>query len=203
METVLHTDPLQTAAWFTPLAVGGIILALCGGFVMHLIPNRVLMIISCAGFFISMLLFPLIPEQSGDSKMSTNKLYWAYIFPSMLCGTIGVDITYNVTNVFITTAMPHRLQASASGLINSLLYLALAFWLGVSELAVSATIQTQGKDALGLRGQYQIGFWLGVGLSGLALLITVTIRMGQASSAMTADEKAALDRESETGGRER
>lgn len=193
METVLHTSPILTAAWFTPLAVGGMVLAVCGGFVMHLVPNRILMVISTVGFTISVLLPPLIPDQTGPGAMSTSKLYWAYIFPAMLCGTIGVDIMFNVTNVFITTAMPHRLQNAASGLINSLLYFGMAFWLGIAELAVSASIQSQGADKLGLRAQYQIGFWLGVGLTGLSVLLTLTIKMGSASAAMTADEKAALD----------
>lgn len=197
LETVLHTMPILTAAWFTPLAVGGMILAVCGGFVMHIIPNRILMIISGVGFLISVLMPPLIPDQSGSGKMATSKLYWAYIFPSMLCGTIGVDIMFNVTNVFITTAMPHRLQNAASGLINSLLYFGMAFWLGIAEMAVSVALETKGKDKLGLRAQYQIGFWVGVGLAGLALVLTLTIKMGSASAAMTADEKAALDRESE------
>lgn len=93
METVLHTTPIQTAAWFTPLAVGGMVLAICGGFVMHVIPNTALMVISGLGFLLSVLLFALIPAD-GKSK---SFLYWAYIFPAMLGGTIGVDITFNVT----------------------------------------------------------------------------------------------------------
>ncbi|OAA54667.1 membrane transporter [Cordyceps fumosorosea ARSEF 2679] len=197
IETVLHMSPILTAAWFTPLAVGGMVLAVTGGFIMHLLPNRILLLISTVGFLVSVLLPPLIPDQTGPSSMSTAKLYWAYIFPAMLCGTIGVDIMFNVTNVFITTAMPHRHQNAASGLINSLLYLGQAFWLGIAELAVSASVQTQGAEKLGLRAQYQIGFWLGVGLSALALLLTATVRIGSASAALTADEKAALS-EAET-----
>ncbi|KAJ6790064.1 hypothetical protein PWT90_03975 [Aphanocladium album] len=196
IETVLHMTPILTAAWFTPLAVGGMVLAVTGGFIMHLMPNRVLLVISTIGFLVSVLLPPLIPDLNAH-PMSTSKIYWAYIFPAMLCGTIGVDIMFNVTNVYITTAMPHRLQNAASGLINSFLYLGQAFWLGIAELAVSASIQTQGADKLGLRAQYQIGFWVGVGLSALSLVLTATIKIGSASSALTADEKAALS-EAET-----
>lgn len=152
------------------------------------------MIISGAGFLISVLLFALIPNQA-DGSPSTSFLYWAYVFPAMLCGTIGVDITFNVTNVYITTAMPRRHQAAASGLINSLLYLGLAFWLGISELAISQSVAAKGDKGLSLRQQYKIAFWIGVGLAVLALMLTSTIRMGSASSEMTADEKADMDRE--------
>lgn len=117
----------------------------------------------------------------------------------MICGTIGVDITFNITNVFITTAMPRRLQSTASGVINSLLYLGMAFWLGVGELAVSTTVRNGGgEDEVGLDDQYRIGFWTGVGLAGVALLLAATVRMGKASAAMTADEKAADVRDEST-----
>ncbi|PHH91386.1 hypothetical protein CDD83_641 [Cordyceps sp. RAO-2017] len=191
IETVLHTSPILSAAWFTPLAVGGMFLAIGGGLVLHIVSNRILMLISGLGFLLSTLLFALIPS----SGKSTSFIYWAYIFPAMLGGTIGVDITFNVTNVFITTAMPRRHQAAASGLINSLLYLGIAFWLGIAELAISATQQSKGADSLDPRAQYQIGFWTGVGLAAVSLCLTVTVRMGQAEATMTADERAELERE--------
>lgn len=188
METVIKISPILSAAWFTPLAVGGMILALTGGFVMHLIPNTVLMFISAGGFLLSVVLFALIPETSGHTL---SYLYWAFVFPAMVGGTIGVDILFNVTNVYITTAMPHRLQATASGWINSLLYFAMSFWLGVSELAVSTAI-SYSKDGIDQAGQLKIGFWVGVAMVGVVAIFTCTIRMGQAASDLTADEKAAL-----------
>ncbi|KAK8073720.1 drug resistance protein [Apiospora phragmitis] len=198
LSTVLHTTPLQTAAWFTPMALGGIFLALMGGLVLHLIPGRILMIISGLGFLLCVLLFALIPDRV-DGTPSTSFLYWAYVFPAMLCGTIGVDITYNVTNVFITTSMPARLQATAGALINSLLYLGIAFWLGVAELAVSQTKEAReddgGDDSLTPREQYKIAFWLGVGLAAISLILFSTLKIGQASADMTADEKAQLAEE--------
>lgn len=197
IEDVMHTPPILTAAWFTPLAVGGMFLAIGGGLVLHIIPNRLLMIISCGGFFLSTLLFALLPDQAASGK-STSFLYWAYIFPAMLAGTIGVDITFNVTNVFITTAMPRRHQAAASGLINSLLYLGIAFWLGIGDLVVSAMVRSRGEEKLGRREQYQIGFWVGVALSVVSFCLTVTVKMGQAEATLTADEQAELERETNT-----
>jgi TRAP-type C4-dicarboxylate transport system permease small subunit len=183
------------------MAAGGLILAVTGGFVLHLLPSRVLMITSGVGFLLSVLFFAIMPAQTTSTSgndgpsPSNNFLFWAYVFPSMLCATIGIDITFNVTNIFITTAMPRRLQATASGLINNLLYLGVSFWLGIGELAVSATMQTRGGDGgsgMTLRDQYRIGFWTGVGLAAVALCVTATIKMAQASADMTADEKAEL-----------
>lgn len=160
---------------------------------LHIISNKILMIISCLGFILSVLLFALIPDPATSGK-STSFIYWAYIFPAMIAGTIGVDITFNVTNVFITTAMPRRHQAAAGGMINSLLYLGIAFWLGVGELAISATVQSKGgHDKVDSRTQYQIGFWTGLGLAVASLCLVLTIKMGSAEASMTADEKAEME----------
>ncbi|KAI8631815.1 major facilitator superfamily-domain-containing protein [Xylariaceae sp. FL1651] len=194
VETVLNTTPLQTAAWFIPLAGGGFFLAVAGGFVLHILSGRILMTISAAGFLLSPLLFAILPRQS-ENKPSTSFLYWAYVFSAMLSATIGVDITYNVTNVYISTAMPRRLQATAGALINSLLYLGIAFWLGIGDLAIATSLRTSGEGSLGLREQYQIAFWLAVGLSVLSFLFIVTVDFGRAEAQMTADEKADLDAE--------
>ncbi|KAI0912730.1 major facilitator superfamily-domain-containing protein [Ustulina deusta] len=192
VETVLHTTPIQTAAWFIPFAGGGFALALTGGFVLHILSGRILMIASSIGYMLCCLLFALLPKQSNNEP-STSFLYWAYVFPAMLAGTIGVDIAFNVTNVYITTAMPRRLQATAGALINSTLYLGIAFWLGIGDLAISTSVQNHNTESLGPREQYQIAFWTGVGLAVVSFFLIVTINFGRAEAQMTADEKAALD----------
>jgi MFS family permease len=173
-------------------------LAICGGLLLHILPNRLLMVISQAGFLTSVLLFALIPDRNESGDPSLSHLYWAFVFPAMICSTIGVDITFNVTNVFITTAMPQRLQSAASGVINSLLYLGLAFWLGIGELAVSTAVEYQGAANVSQSKQFRIGFWLGVGLAAVSLILTTTVRMGTASADMTADEKADLQKDQAT-----
>ncbi|SPJ88782.1 related to multidrug resistance protein [Fusarium torulosum] len=191
IESVLHIGPMLTAAWFIPLAAGGFILAIVGGFVLHLISGRLLLIISGLGFLGSNVLFALIP----DTEKSNNFLYWAFVFPAMLLATIGVDIAFSVTNVFITTSLPGHLQAVAGALITSLLYLGMAFWLGVGEMAVSVHKDIRGAENVSARIQYQIGFWTGAGLAMVSLLMFVTIKMESAKADLTADEKAQRERD--------
>ncbi|RYP12606.1 hypothetical protein DL765_007237 [Monosporascus sp. GIB2] len=195
IESTLHVTPMLTAAWFTPLSVGGVLLAVTGGFVLHILPGRILLVISGIGYILSVLLFALVPARSESGEPSITFLYWAYVFPAMCCGTIGIDIAFNVTNVFITTAMPARLQATAGALVNSLLYLGLAFWLGIAELAVSTTVNRRGEENVDMRSRYKIGFWTGVGLAAVALCLTSTLNLGKAAADMTADEKAKLEQD--------
>ncbi|KAH7122997.1 hypothetical protein EDB81DRAFT_225361 [Dactylonectria macrodidyma] len=112
----------------------------------------------------------------------------------MVCATTGFDITFNVSNIFITTALPRRLQAVAGALCSILLYLSMTFWLGVAELAVTATIDARGKENVSQREQYQIGFWTGVALAGAALCLFVSINLGQVSAPLTAVEQAEIKR---------
>ncbi|KAJ4011011.1 hypothetical protein NW752_007451 [Fusarium irregulare] len=189
-ETVLHTTPVQTALWFKPLAGGGIILAILGGFILHLVPGSVLLIFAGITFIPSAMLLALMPERSADGEPSRSFLYWAYIFPGMVCATLGVDTIFNVTNVFITTSMPSRFQAATGGLITNLLYLSITLWLGVAELAVPTTIDYRvGSEDVTPLEQYRIAFWLGTGIAITSTLLFSTVKLRNTSSTLTADEK--------------
>ncbi|PTB79041.1 MFS general substrate transporter [Trichoderma longibrachiatum ATCC 18648] len=86
---------------------------------------------------------------------------------------------------------PRKNLATAGGLINTLLYLGLAFWLGIAEMAVSEANRRALPEGLSLREQYKIGFWIGVALAGVSMLMVVTIKIDRAAAELTADEKAA------------
>ncbi|KAJ9157953.1 MFS general substrate transporter [Pleurostoma richardsiae] len=174
IENVTNASAIETAVSFTPMAVGGIILATVGGFVLHLLPGRALMIISGLGSVACVLLFALMPEDPN---------YWAWVFPAMIGATIGVDITWNVTSIFITTNVPRSMQGVAGALINSLLFLGISFFLGLADLAVT---ETQDR---GTRGSYQVAFWLGTGCAGFALLLFTYIRIGKAKSELLVEER--------------
>lgn len=64
-------------------------------------------------------------------------------------------------------------------------------------MAVSLAKEKQG-DSLGLRGQYQIGFWVGVALAGIMLALTATVRLGAAEATLTADELAKQERDQQS-----
>ncbi|KAK1961426.1 major facilitator superfamily transporter [Colletotrichum sublineola] len=185
IETVLHVSTLLTAVWYVPLIVGGIIIGTVGGFTLHLLPGRVLLAISGVGNVLSVLLFAISPE---------NPNYWAYVFPAMICGTIGIDITYTVSNVFITTNLPAHRQGLAGALINSLLFLGISFFLGIGDVVVGETRH------LGTRESYQAAFWLATGVAGMGLLLYAFVRIGSAKSDLTVEEREQLNAEARQQG---
>ncbi len=179
MQDVMGASPLQVAAWFVPMCTGGMIISITGGYILHLLPGTLLMMIGGLGWVLTSLLFALAPAGAN---------YWAYIFPSMIGATIGIDITYNVANIFITTSLSHSRQGMAGALINTLLFLGIAFLLAFADV-----VQTQ-TGKLGLKRSYQAVFWYQLAASVLALAIMIGfVRIRKAKSEMTADEKAAAE----------
>ncbi|KAL9617246.1 MAG: hypothetical protein Q9160_007927 [Pyrenula sp. 1 TL-2023] len=167
-------------AWFVPLGIGGVTLATTGGFLMHLIPGTLLLTISGAGWIGASLLLALMP--AGAS-------YWAFIFPSMILATIGIDITFTVANVFITTSTPSARQGLAGALTNSILHLSTAVLLGIADI-----IQTRTAH-LGPRRSYQNVFWFMLGISSTAMFFMLFfVDIKKARSDLTADERQTLRR---------
>ncbi|KAF5561983.1 multidrug resistance [Fusarium phyllophilum] len=83
-QNIMSASPLQVVAWYVPLGVAGLIFSIIEGFILHLVPGRVLLIISGLGAVGSQLLIALIPP--GGS-------YWAWVFPAVIFSTIGIDLS--------------------------------------------------------------------------------------------------------------
>lgn len=180
MEMVMDASPLLVVAYYVPMALGGCIISAVGGFVLHLLPGTILIIISGISWIIAPLLFAIAPQGS---------LYWAYVFPSMIAATIGIDITFNVANIFITTSLPRKQQGLAGAIIMLLLQLGIAVMLGFADIVNTYTVAR-----LGLRKSYQAVFWFEVACAAVALTILVLfVKIKKAESELTADERAELE----------
>jgi hypothetical protein len=176
----MGASPMHLVAWWSPAAIGGFIIATVGGFVLHLLPGTILIVIASVAWIISPLLFALVPIGGHN--------FWPWVFPAMVCCTIGIDITFNVTNIFITTSLPSRQQGLAGALINVLLQLGIAIALGLADITVSQTARQ------GAAQKYKNAFWLEVGLAGAALVVFLGfIKLDKAKSQATADERDVVE----------
>ena len=179
MQNVMGASPLQVAAWYVPMCAGGCMISIVGGYILHLLPGTVLMLIGGGAWVGNSLLFALAPEGAE---------YWAFVFPAMICATMGIDIIYNVANIFITTSLSKNRQGLAGALINSLLFLGIAFLLAVADVIQTATADVN------LKRSYQSVFWYQFACSALALVTMMGfVRIRKAEGEMTMDERAALE----------
>lgn len=176
-QNIMGATPLQVVAWYVPLGVAGLILSVLEGFILHIVPGRVLLIASGLGALGSQLLLALIPISGGN--------YWAWIFPATILSTIGIDLSTIYMTVFITTVLPTAQQGLAGGLINSVLHLGVGVILGLTDIIQSANFEEQG-----LGGSYKNTFWFGVAAGAVSLmLMSIWGKLPAAKSEMTADEK--------------
>jgi hypothetical protein len=118
-----------------------------------------------------------LPAESADTNVST------------ICATIGIDITFNIATIFITTNMPSERQGLAGGLINSIVHLGITFCLGFADI-----IQAETVERVGLLKSYKAIFWFGVATASVALfLMALFVEVEKAKSDLTADEKRELE----------
>lgn len=179
MQDIMGASPLQVAAWYVPMCTGGCMIAIVGGYVLHLLPGTLLMLIGGGAWVANSLLFALAPQGAN---------YWTFVFPAMICATMGIDLIWNVANIFLTTSLSQSRQGLAGALINSLLYLGIAFLLAFADV-----IQTGTMDK-GLKHSYQAVFWYQLAFSVLALFIMIGfVRIRKAESEMTMDERIAIE----------
>jgi MFS family permease len=115
----------QLAIWYTPTALGGMIICVCGGALLHLVSPKILFCISGIAWVAAPLLLALCP---------TPLRYWSFIVPSMLCATIGIDLTFTISLVCVTHVQPSHYQALAGAVCSILCNLAITFSLPISEI---------------------------------------------------------------------
>jgi hypothetical protein len=116
-------------------------------------------------------------------------MYWAYIFPAMICATVGIDITFNVANIFITTSLPRKQQGFAGAIIMILLQLGIAVFLGFADIVNTYTVAS-----LGLRRSYHAIFWFEVACASTALTILVLfVKIKKAESEFTVEEREEME----------
>lgn len=176
MEQSIGASTLQTVAWYAPMAAGGCIISIFEGYVLHLLPGTILLIITGTAWVIAPLLFAIAP--SGVN-------YWEYIFSSMLYATIGIDITFNVYNIYITSSTPYNQQGFARAIIAFLLH-----FRGTVCLALAGVVKQKTLSSLGERKSCQAVFWMEVGCASMATIILVAfVRIGEAKSPIRAVEE--------------
>lgn len=167
----MRATTLQVAVWFTPMVIAGLGLTFAGALYHH-ISGTGLLVLSGVGWIISVLL-AVIPIGGN---------YWTFILPSMVCSTIGIDLTFNIAKIFITTNVPSTGQGAAGALIWSLSNFGVALLLGFADI-IDSKVQDE------VQGQKSV-FWYSVICTVVAPSIVICfVRVKSATAEMTMDEK--------------
>lgn len=124
--------------WYTPMAVGGIIFCVIGGSLLHIVPIKLLMIISGLAWIGAPLVFAV-----GPIPLS----YWSEVLPSMICGTLGIDLTFTIAAIFLSSSQPLKFQGVAGAVSSILVNLAMSFSLPISLIVKDSAAVRMQSDA--------------------------------------------------------
>ncbi|KAK3626734.1 hypothetical protein LTR56_019666 [Elasticomyces elasticus] len=118
-------EGITLAIWYTPTAVGGLILCVVGSTLLNFVRMEYLLLVSGLAWVIAPLLLAVCP---------TPIHYWAVVVPSMLCATLGIDMTYTISLVHFAATQPRKYQGLCGAICSILVNLGIAFSLPLSQI---------------------------------------------------------------------
>jgi hypothetical protein len=125
--------------WYTPMAVGGILFCLISSSLLHIVPIKLLLILSGLAWVGAPLVFAVAP---------IPLTYWSEVLPSMICGTLGIDLTFTVAAIFLSSSQPLKFQGVAGAVSSILVNLAMSFSLPISLIVKEAAAAHVLNDAI-------------------------------------------------------
>ncbi|RYC58350.1 hypothetical protein CHU98_g7867 [Xylaria longipes] len=166
-----HGSPLQISAWFSPIPASGFAASITTGIILSKVRSSVVMVMSMTFFLVGVILVAVAPVE---------QTYWAQTFVCSLIIPWGMDMSFPAGTIIMSSSLPKRHQGVAASLINTVVNYSVSLGLGFAgtvELQVDRGGHTE-KDNL-LRG-YRGALYLGIGLAGLGLAISIIFAIKQA-----------------------
>lgn len=151
------------------MAIGGILFCITSSTLIHIIPTKLLLSLSGLAWVGAPLVFALAPVPLD---------YWTQVMPSMLCSTIGLDLTFTISTIFLSSVQPLQHQGIAGAVSSILINLAMSFSLPISSIVKEAARSRYGGGGMGDSPQAEVygfraAFAYGAASAGVGLAICV------------------------------
>ncbi|KAL4802424.1 major facilitator superfamily-domain-containing protein [Aspergillus unguis] len=160
LEVLRDLSPLLTSAQLTPVAISGLFAAGMTGFLLGKFRASTVMLISMTCFLVGGIIFATIP---------VDQIYWAQTFVGIVVLPWGMDMSFPAGTIILSRAMPKEHQGLAASLVNTFVNYSISIGLGLAG-TVEGEVGDKGKNVLqGYRG----AFYVGVGLSGLGVILAL------------------------------
>ncbi|KPM44447.1 Drug resistance protein [Neonectria ditissima] len=155
--------PLQMAAWFLPIIPSGLISALAVGKLLGKIPASWIMVVGQVAYLAGSILAATRPVES---------IYWTYYFLSVLVITVGMDTSFPAATIIFSNAVPQQYQGMGASVVLTIVNYSISIGLGMAG-TVETHINHGGKTDSDILLGYRGALWLGVGLAGLGLALSL------------------------------
>jgi len=99
--------------------------------------------------------------------MPIDQTYWGQEFVATIVAPFGGDISFPAAALIVSNTVPMHQQGVAASLVTTAINWSIAFGLGIGGTVTSTLLKKQHTLLEGYRG----GFYVGIGLSGAAVII--------------------------------
>lgn len=124
----LAEQQVTLALWYLPMAIAGLICCVTVEPLLNAFHMKLLLIITAC-------IWIAAPTILAASPLPLS--YWANVFPSVLCTTAGINLTFTVSMVYLTAVQPAELQGLCGAMCSIFLGLAFAFSLPIGQIIMT------------------------------------------------------------------
>ncbi|KAL7813046.1 MFS general substrate transporter [Trichoderma gracile] len=168
LQEVHRRSALTVAVDLLPQVISALISNVVAANILHRVNNSLIMAFGAAMYLVANLLLAVQRPQAT---------YWAFIFPSLLTNVMGLDLQFNVTNMYVMQSLPSHQQSLAGGIFNMFIRLGTTIVFGLSTAVYSSVKNslTAQDDAF---TPYKSAFYVSLGFAALACLFVPFLRIG-------------------------
>jgi MFS family permease len=145
LQKIWQMSPLMVAVHLLPQVIGGVLINIAAGFLMHRVSNKLLISVGVICYVSAFILL---------STMHQDSSYWAFIFPALCLSVVGADFEFTVTNMYVMSSLPLAQQSVAGGLFNTIMRLSSSVGLGVAT-AIFTGVGGTGHEDGQLSSEYE------------------------------------------------
>ncbi|KAL7898740.1 MFS general substrate transporter [Trichoderma sp. SZMC 28014] len=168
IQEVHHRSALAVAVQLLPQVISAIISNIVAANILHRVNNSLIMAFGAAMYLVANLLLAI---------QNPSATYWAFIFPSLLTNVMGLDLQFNVTNMYVMQSLPSHQQSLAGGIFNMFIRLGTTIIFGMSTAVYSSVKDTPEGEDNGFK-PFQSAFYVSLGFAALACLFVPFLRIG-------------------------
>ncbi|KEF58035.1 uncharacterized protein A1O9_05958 [Exophiala aquamarina CBS 119918] len=165
--TLRHATPLQTVAWGSPVAVSGGLASVATGLLLNKLGPAPVLAISMFFFTIGNLIIATTP---------VHQTYWAQTFVCAVVIPWGMDMSFPAATIVLSNAVGAETQGIAASLVNTIVNYSISLGLGFAG-TVEVHVNRGGRTPSDLLYGYRSAWYLGIGCSGLGLLVSLVFLM--------------------------
>ncbi|KAL4943224.1 hypothetical protein BDV06DRAFT_221466 [Aspergillus oleicola] len=168
-----HLYPLPVAVRLLPQVISAVLANIVAASILHRENNTTIMALGATMYILANTLLAVQGPKAS---------YWAFIFPSLVTNVLGLDLQFNVANMYVMQSLPSAQQSLAAGIFNMFIRLGTTIGLGISTAVYSSILAQEDVKVEDERDEFRpfrAAFYVSAALAVMACLFVPFLRIGR------------------------